>query len=400
MRSIQRAGWLGVLLLGTMPLSSLAQPATEDNRPSRPEQSAIVSPERLPDGRIIFRILAPKAGHITVTGDLNEGLPPPIDAPSSEEFAPPPPAVILTKQADGIWSGTTSAPLQPGAYRYVFEVDGIVVVDQSNKRTSPSQGKVSSLLLVPGDFSEQRAVPHGALSEINYEPKSYGSPTQRQLWVYTPPGYETSTQRYPVMYLIHGGGDSAESWTTVGRANMILDNLLAERKAVPFIVVMISGWTPRGPQSETIDAANDPLNAELVSDIVPMIEKRYRVLGSRTKRALSGLSMGGYQTLTLGMKNIDLFDYVMPMSTGWFTDDDRAAYIATNRSAIESADRRLKLFRWGWGTTDIARENGLASMAMLRKAGMNRIETIEVPGAHSWTTWRQLFRDFAQRVFK
>ena len=110
--------------------------------------------------------------------------------------------------------------------------------------------------------------------------------------------------------------------------------------------------------------------------------------------------MGGFQTLTLGIKNLDSFAYVMPMSTGWFTDADRAAFVAANGPALHSADKELTLFRWGWGDTDIAKANGLASMDALRAAGMHRIETIEVPGGHQWTTWRQLLVDYAPRLFR
>ena len=368
----------------------------------------VVSPELLPDGRAVFRVRAPQASSVTVTGDLGEGLPPSAGAvapapPSPDRpraFVPPPPAVVLTKGEDGVWAGTTSAPVRPGAYRYTFNIDGLPVVDQGNMRTSPSQGRVASLLVVPGDFSEQRAVPHGALSEINYEPTVYGPNAQRRVWVYTPPGYEKGTRSYPVLYLLHGGGDTAESWATAGRANFIMDNLIAEKKAVPFIIVMMSGWTPRGPQAETIDAANDPFNAEFVKDIIPMIQSRYRVIADPAHRALSGLSMGGYQTLTLGMKNIKLFSYVMPMSTGWFTEKDRAAFIAVNSFGVKNSDRLLKEFRWGYGKTDIARDFGLASMTALRAAGMHRINTIEVEGGHQWTTWRHLLYDYAQRIFK
>jgi enterochelin esterase family protein len=131
-----------------------------------------------------------------------------------------------------------------------------------------------------------------------------------------------------------------------------------------------------------------------------MIEARYRVAPSRRNRALSGLSMGGYQTLTLGMKNIDLFDYVMPMSTGWFSDDDRKAFIKANQASIAKADKDLKLFWWGYGTTDIARENGLKSMAMLRDAGLKKIETFETPGGHEWAVWRRSLYEIAPKLFR
>jgi enterochelin esterase family protein len=291
-------------------------------------------------------------------------------------------------------------PLAPGAYRYAFEVDGARVIDGANVLSSPAQGELNSLVVVPGGFSDARNVPHGALAAVDYEAKSYGPGAQRQVFVYTPPGYEKGNHRYPVLYLLHGGGDTAASWATVGRANYIMDNLIAERKAVPFIVVMMSGWTPNGPQSEAIDAARDPFNAEFAGDIIPMIESRYRVKADSAHRALSGLSMGGFQTLTLGMKNIDRLGYVLPMSTGWFTPKDRDAFVAANRAEIARADKQLKLFWWGYGETDIAKDNGLKSMEALRAAGLSRIETAVTGSGHDWITWRYMLREVAPKLFR
>jgi enterochelin esterase-like enzyme len=378
------------LALIALPVAAQAPPA----RPAAPPP--IVSPEILADGRVTFRISAPNAASVALTGEV----PAPPSAAPRAPGTPAPSAVTMVKGPDGLWSGTTAVPVAPGAWRYAFNVDGTATLDSRNVLTSPSQGQVRSLLVTPGDFSEQRNVPHGALAEVAYEARSYGPGTQRKVYVYTPPGYEKSAASYPVLYLLHGGGDTAASWATVGRANFILDNLIAEKKAVPFILVMMSGWTPRGPQSETIDASRDPFNAEFVGDIIPMIESRYRVKAQPASRALSGLSMGGYQTLTLGMKNIDKFDYVLPMSTGWFTDADRNAFIQANRAAIAGADQNLKLFWWGYGQTDIARDPGLGSMEALRKAGLTRIETLEVPGGHEWSAWRLMLNTIAQKVFR
>ena len=223
---------IAALIAGVVSTGAHAQPPAPPRPGPGPGQSALLSPEVLPDHRVIFRIRAPQASAVTLTGDVGEGLPAstPQRAPTAgaPAFVPPPPAVLLEKGPDGIWKGTTAAAVRPGAYRYAFSVDGVRTVDQSNMRTSPSQGQVQSLLVVPGDFSEERRVPHGALSEIAYEPASYGPGIERRLYVYTPPGYENSTTSYPVLYLIHGGGDTAESWATVGRANFIMDNLLAE----------------------------------------------------------------------------------------------------------------------------------------------------------------------------
>ena len=167
---------------------------------------------------------------------------------------------------------------------------------------------MQSVLYVPGDFSETRDVPHGTVGLVRYVAKTLGN-ARREMYVYTPPGYEKGTGRLPVLYLIHGGGDTAISWPTVGRANYILDNLLAEKKAVPMIVVMPSGWTPSGGQVMTADATKDPFNDELLKDIIPFVEANYRTLGTPDARALSGLSMGGIQTLNIGLHNLGTFRY-------------------------------------------------------------------------------------------
>ena len=168
------------------------------------------------------------------------------------------PVVAMTKGENGVWSGTTARAVKPGAWRYTFNVDGVGLADPRNVRLSPNQSQPQSLLIVPGDYSETRDVPHGSVSLVRYVATTLDN-ARRELYVYTPPGYEKgTTQRYPVLYLIHGGGDTAGSWPTVGRANDILDNLLAEKKAVPMIVVMPSGWTPKGGQVMTSDATKIP----------------------------------------------------------------------------------------------------------------------------------------------
>ena len=194
---------------------------------------AFVSPEIGADGRVTFRVLAPQATVVTVGGDINGGLVPDPNAPAP---AAAPAATAVVTMAKG---------------------------ENGNTRTSPNQTQVQSLLVVPGDFSETRDVPHGAVAAVHYVASALRN-ARREMVVYTPPGYEKSTGIYPVLYLIHGGGDTAISWSTVGRANDILDNLIAEKKALPMIVVMPSGWTPSGGQVMTADATKDPFNERAV----------------------------------------------------------------------------------------------------------------------------------------
>lgn len=357
---------------------------------------AIVSPQIENDGRVTFRIFAPQASTVTVTGDIGQGL---IAADgAAQAFAPGTPIVNMQKGPDGVWSGTTIGGIKPGAWRYLFQVDGVTTVDARNVRTSPSQTQVQSLLYVPGDFSETRDVPHGALSLVRYTAASEGN-AGREMYVYTPPGYEKNTTAYPVLYLIHGGGDTASSWSTVGRANDILDNLIAENKTKPMIVVMPSGWTPSGGQVMTSDATKDPFTKELIEDIIPFVQARYRTLANPDNRAISGLSMGGIQTLNIGLHHLGTFRYVAVMSSGWVSEEDRQSFYKTESAQIPKYNAALKLFWWGWGQTDIARANGLAVIDKFKSQGV-KIETMETPGGHEWANWRLYLHEVAPKLFR
>lgn len=367
---------------------------------------AVVSPQIESDGRVTFRVLAPQATTVTVGGDIAGGL---VPVPGAAPAAPPaagapgpgrggPPVVTMVKGDNGVWSGTTIRAVKPGAWRYTFSVDGTTTVDARNVLTSPNQTQVQSLLVVPGDFSETRDVPHGAVATVRYVATALKN-ARRDMIVYTPPGYEKGTASYPVLYLIHGGGDTAISWSTVGRANDILDNLIAEKKALPMIVVMPSGWTPSGGQVMTSDATKDPFNDEMIRDIIPFIQANYRTKATPEGRALSGLSMGGIQTLNTGLHNLGTFRYVAVMSSGWTTEADRDFFYKSEGAKIPTYNKELKLFWWGWGETDIARANGLAVIDAFRKQGV-KIETMETPGGHEWTNWRIYLHEVAPKLFR
>jgi enterochelin esterase family protein len=304
----------------------------------------------------------------------------------------------MTKGADGIWSGTSTLPVKPGAWRYHFVVDGMTVLDSRNVNTSPYQAQVESLLIVPGDFSETRDVPHGAVSRVRYAASTFNNAI-REMYVYTPPGYEKGTDTYPVLYLIHGGGETAASWSTVGRANDILDNLIALGKAVPMIIVMPSGWTPLGGQVMTSDATKDPFNDEMMKDIIPFMQSRFRVKASADDRALSGLSMGRIQTLNIGLHNLGSFRYLAVMSSGWTTDRDRQFVFTTEAAKIPAYNSQLKLFWWGWGVTDIARPNSILVTDRLKELGVN-LETMETPDGHEWKNWRLYLHEIAPKLFR
>ena len=421
--AVRGSVWASVVLFSCAFVA--AQATSPQQPPSQPAPSAaaagarggqrggpqVVSPQIEPDGRVTFRILAPNAASVTVGGDISGSLVPgdaaaaAAPAPPSAAGAPPQagtptrsPVVVMTKGENGIWSGTTIRAVKPGAWRYTFNVDGATVADPRNVRLSPNQTQPQSLLSVPGDFSETRDVPHGTVGLVRYVSKALGN-ARREIYVYTPPGYEKSTLRYPVLYLIHGGGDTAISWPTVGRANDILDNLIAEKKALPMIVVMPSGWTPSGGQVMTSDATKDPFNDEMMKDIIPFIDSTYRTVATPNARALSGLSMGGIQTLNVGLHNLGTFRYLAVMSSGWTSEQDREFFYKAEAAKIPKYNATLKLFWWGWGETDIARTNGLAVIDKFKSSGV-RIETRETPGGHEWANWRLYLYEVAPKLFR
>jgi hypothetical protein len=264
--------------------------------------STFVSPEVHPDRRLTFRIAAQNAQQIELRtpGDI------PGSAPGGDSNRS-----LLTKNADGVWE-ITVGPVPPGAYRYSFLVDGVPVIDARNPMTSQANVTVHSLVIVPGsDLFDTRPVAHGAVASVLYQSTSLGG--IRRMHVYTPPGYSNSRERYPVLYLLHGDGD--ESWSSVGRAGVILDNLIADHKAKPMLIVMPAGHTTGagaalGGAAPTGSAGSDPFLNDFVVDLMPYVENNYRVLTDRDHRAIAGLSMGGGQTLNIAMPHMDRFSYI------------------------------------------------------------------------------------------
>src|SRR5579883_1847271 len=278
------------LLLSPVLLAQPPQPGRGGRGPQGPQ---VVSPEVRADRQVTFRILAPKAETVTLRASDIQGLP-----QGGPQF---------TKGENGVWEATVG-PIDPGAYRYVFVVDGVAVADSRNPASSQSNATVWSMFYVPGSaFMDTQKTPHGAVAAIDYYSSALNK--DRRMHIYTPPGYESGQQKYPVFYLLHGAGDSDDSWTTVGRAGFILDNLIAAGKAKPMIVVMPAGHTSlaqgggRGaaPAPGTAAAAppRDEFLDDFVTDIMPYVDRHYRVLTGRQHRAIAGLSMGGSQTLNI-----------------------------------------------------------------------------------------------------
>ena len=351
-------------------------------RPPRTPNDTLVSPEVNSDGRITFRVYAPEAKGVELRGEFYD-------------FGKPP--VPLVKGANGVWSITTE-PISFGAYRYSFLVDGAVVLDSRNPATSSTPTEVRSLVEVsvsPDDFQADRPnIPHGAISTIYYDSPSAGG--QRRLHLYLPPGYETGSD-YPVLYLIHGGGDGDDSWPTVGRAGFILDNLIAEGKARPMVVVFPNGGV-HGGQPMVADPDKDPFTQDLMSSIVPYVQSHYKVSSNPGMRALAGLSMGGIQTLNIGLTHTQDFGYIGVFSSGWFPDDQQAFKDKFGSTLLQETSR-LKLLWYSYGDTDIARPQAEKILKMFDGYGV-KYQTEMTPGGHTWTNWRLYLSQFATLLFK
>jgi len=342
----------------------------------------LVSPEVQPGGRATLRIRAPKAAEVTLTADWI--------APGTTEK--------LTKDDNGVWS-VTVGPLDPGIYIYSFTVDGTPMADPVNPRIKLRARTSASLLEIPADppaVWQARDVPHGAV-QINWEKAKAIAGETRSMWIYTPPGYEKGTQRYPVLYLLHGSNDTQAGWTMVGGANFILDNLIADKQAVPMIVVMPFGHAlpfgaGRGPRS------NDQVFEEyLLGDAMPLVEAKYRVAPGRGNRAIAGLSMGGGQSLAIGFNHLDLFSAIGAFSAAVPADFETRYASALAHPAETNA--KLKLLWFGCGKQDslFGRSQKLAD---LFEAHQIRHTFRAIDGFHTYVVWRKFLAEMAPLLFQ
>ena len=358
-----------------------------------PRPPQFTSPEVASDRKVTFRLHAPSAESVTLVGG---------DIPNNAKGTP------LTKGAEGVWE-VTVGPLVAGAYRYQFNVSGLSVIDPRNPSVSESNNNVWSLAVVPGsDVFDVRDVPHGAVSTVTYHSSALGR--TRRMHVYTPPGYEKSTAKYPVFYLLHGASDSDNSWSSVGRANFIVDNLIAAGKAKPMIVVMPAGHTTSG--GFRVPGGADEFARDFLQDVMPYIEKNYRVLTDRNNRAIAGLSMGGGQTLSIAIPNLAKFGYIGVFSSGLFqmfgTGRGPAAQTPSgptwedeNRKVLDDASLRkgLKLFWFGTGKEDFLLKTSQQTVEMFKKHGFD-VKYDETEGAHTWLVWREYLQGFVPQLFR
>jgi enterochelin esterase family protein len=407
----------------------------------------VVSPEILPDKKVTFRLLAPKAGAVVLNGNWDQGT-----------------NIPMTKDNQGIWS-VTIGPLGEQLWGYSFSVDGLKVLDPGNGEYQRDGNRYDNLLMISGQASDlwdfKPDILHGSVTAVWY-PSPILKEKERRLYVYTPPGYFTSNAKYPVLYLLHGSGGDEDAWSTMGRAPIIMDNLIASDKAKPMIVVMPNGnatqivsqgyaFGPTPPRQSVTAPAPPPVQAaqgglgagrgaaapgaapaapaaaagapaargaapgaaagapaaarggasyegsyphSLVKEIIPFIEKNFRVIANKNNRAIAGLSMGGGHTITATNNNPGVFGWIGVFSSGSRTAD---ANFEKQLTALKASG--VKLYWVGAGTTDMARDSAVNLSGMVKKLGFNTSYK-EIPGAHYWFIWRDFLGDYASKLFR
>ena len=358
--------------------------------------AAYRSVEQLADGRVTFRLCAPDAAKVLVTSsDVADVIP--MGFPPGTPYGLP-----LSRDETGLWSVTTSRPVPADTYRFDFNVDGVRVPDPQGTRFSEERVGTNSTFEVTGpagDFQTWRKeVPHGAVTTVEYWSSSLG--VRRRAHVYTPPGYMNGTQRYPVLYLVHGAGDSDDSWTSVGHANAILDNLIASGKARPMIIVMPSGHTPDRPGVDLIH--NTDFGDDLFKDLIPYVERSFRTLDTADNRAMAGLSMGGAHTIYNGLTHPETFHWIGIFSMGLGMQNNPqqiADYEAQNGPALSRGAHAFKLVYYAIGDDDFLQSTVAPTKGVLDKYGI-RYVFHPSPGGHTWINWRRYLEDFAPRLFR
>jgi len=306
----------------------------------------------------------------------------------------------MTKDAQGYWTARIDTAVKPGPYRFAFSIDGVAMADPQSKQFAEDFRGVRSVLDVPGEeaaFQAWRAdVPHGLVSTLDYRSDTLG--IMRRAHIYTPPGYEASDRkRYPVLYLVHGAGDSDDSWTSVGRAHLILDNLIAAGKAEPMIIVMPFGHTPAREGVERL--RNTDFGADLTGTLIPYVDGHFRTLGGAANRAMTGLSMGGAHTLHFGLTRPDLFGSIGIFSLGLTAGDQVAAYRATNDAALKRRAKAKSLVFYAFGKDDFLYAMSAPTRSLMDDYGIPYIYR-ESGGGHDWPNWRDYLHEFAPMLFR
>ena len=346
------------------------------------QQAPVISPELKADHSVVFRLKAPKAQAVAVRGQWDKQ------------------EVAMTKDADGLWSVTIPG-VRAGVWEYGFIVDGLTIIDPVNPAQKPQRAASSSILHVPGtppnvwDFQD---VPHGTVHQHTYFSKSLDR--LREVWVYTPPRYETDAHKsakYPMLVLQHGSGDREGTWIVLGKANWILDNLLAAGKTKPMIVVMINGHPLGDVPREMPDrrtAAMKAFQKDLMEDALQLVQRLYRVSPDREQHAITGLSMGAAQSLNTGLNHLDQFAWI-----GAFSGAVEEADVKTALDDATGTNAKLQLLWIACGKDDRVQERAAKLSDTLKTRGIMH-EYHVTAGDHSWPVWRDHLAAFAPLLFQ
>ena len=426
---VLKAGAVMAMLLSASVAFPQQAPAPAKPAAGRgPQGPRVVSPEILPDKKVTFRLLAPKASTVVLNGNWDQGT-----------------NIAMTKDDQGIWS-VTIGPLGEQLWGYSFNVDGLKVMDPGNGEYQRDGSRYDSLLMISGPGSDlwdfKPEIAHGSVTAVWY-PSPILKQRERRMYVYTPPGYSTGNTRYPVLYLLHGGGGDEDAWTTMGRANVILDNLIAQGKAKPMLVVMPNGnatqivsqgyaYGPTPPRQSVTAPAPPPVQAaqgglgagrgargaegatpgaaparaarapqryegsypeSLVKEIIPFIEKNFRVIAKPDSRAIAGLSMGGGHTTMATNNNPGVFGWIAVWSAGGQDNPETVAALTKIKAAGN------KHYYVGAGTTDMALKGSQTLYDVAKRVGLNT-SWHESPGAHYWFIWRVFLGEFGSMLFR
>ena len=379
-------------------VSTANKPSTA---PSTRRAVALRSPELGADRRVTFRLRTPRTA---------------TTAAVEMQHMTKAPVLPMTRGGDGVWT-VTSPPLDPDLYEYAFKVDGLRLLDPSNSRIKDQNWSLVQVPGTPANPWDDRPVPHGVMRIHYYESKSLGG-VSRRMHVYTPPGYDdpkNASVKYPVLYLLHGSGDDDSGWTVIGRTNAIFDNMIYDGKTKPMIVVMPHGHVPRtnpatGPSVNygiAMPATGPSGNSDfvrlfekdLLGDVIPLIESSYRVYGDQPHRAIAGLSMGGSQSIRIGLANIDKFAYIAPMSAGGIRAEDLDQSFPEIVKNPQRMNEQVKLLWIACGEKD-----GLLKFNKSFDAWLSKLEIrhkFEVtPGVHTWLVWRRYLAEVSTKLFR
>lgn len=345
---------------------------------------AIVSPEVHPDQTATFRITAKDAKMVNLQiPDIK------IDK-------------LMEKNESGVWS-VTVGPLEPDIYAYVFMVDGTYTVDPMNPNIKRGVGLTTSQVEIPGKqptFFAEQSVPHGTVHIHRYDSKTTG--TTRGLYIYTPPGYDPrSNNKYPVLYLLHGVGDTENGWIEIGVANRIADNLLAAGKMKPLIIVMPLGHASFPGSASSTGNFNQTATAfekDLLTEVIPYVENNYNVSSNTKDRAIGGLSMGGRQTLNIGLGHLDKFSHILAYSAA-VRNPGQDSVILKFLSDPAKINKALKVFWIGCGREDGLFAGNQSLSDMLKQKGINHT-FYPTGGAHTWTNWRLYLYESLPLLFR